>query len=63
MTKLLNTFWNDESGQGLSEYALLLGLLVIGVVAFITTMGDSIETIFSEANTDMSMAASKAIAG
>lgn len=63
MTKLLNTFWNDESGQGLSEYALLLGLLVIGVVAFITTMGDSIETIFSEANTDMSLAASKAIAG
>lgn len=63
MTKLLSTFWNDESGQGLSEYALLLGLLVIGVVAFITTMGDSIETIFSEANTDMSMAASKAVAG
>jgi pilus assembly protein Flp/PilA len=63
MTKLLSTFWNDESGQGLSEYALLLGLLVIGVVAFITTMGDSIETIFSEANTDMSQAASKAVAG
>ena len=63
MTKLLSTFWKDESGQGLSEYALLLGLIVIGVVAFISAMGDSIETIFSEANTDMSAAASKAIAG
>ena len=63
MTKLLNTFWKDDSGQGLSEYALLLGLIVIGVVAFISAMGDSVETIFSEANTDMSSAASKAIAG
>jgi pilus assembly protein Flp/PilA len=63
MTKLLNTFWKDESGQGLSEYALLLGLIVIGVVAFISAMGDNIETIFSEANTDMSTAANKAKTG
>ena len=56
MMKLASTFWNDESGQGLAEYALLLGLIVIGVVAIITGMGTSIKTIFGKANNDLKTA-------
>src|SRR5690606_25541774 len=46
MRSLATKLWNDESGQGLAEYALLLGLIVIGVVAIIAGMGTHIQTIF-----------------
>src|SRR5204862_5291785 len=35
MTNLAKKLWNDESGQGLAEYALLLGLIGVGVVVII----------------------------
>jgi pilus assembly protein Flp/PilA len=56
MVKMAQLFWNDESGQGLSEYALLLGLIVVGVVLFIQGMGNSIRGIFSKANTALATA-------
>jgi pilus assembly protein Flp/PilA len=57
MMELARKFWNDESGQGLAEYALLLGLIVIGVVVLIQGMGGSIEKIFGQANIDLGKAA------
>jgi pilus assembly protein Flp/PilA len=57
MMDLARKFWNDESGQGLAEYALLLGLIVIGVVILIQGMGVSIQKIFTKANLDLSTAA------
>lgn len=57
MMDLARKFWNDESGQGLAEYALLLGLIVIGVVVLIQGMGVSIKKIFGKANTDLGSAA------
>ena len=56
MLKLAKGFWTDESGQGLSEYALLLGLIVIGVVLIIKGMGTSIKNIFGRANNDLTTA-------
>ncbi|HEX5386794.1 MAG TPA: Flp family type IVb pilin [Gemmatimonadales bacterium] len=56
MTNVARMFWTDESGQGLSEYALLLGLIVVGVVLFIEGMGNSIKGIFSKANTALASA-------
>ena len=60
MIALAKKLWNDESGQGLSEYALLLGLIVIGVVLLIQGMGVSIKKIFNKANTDLATAAANA---
>jgi pilus assembly protein Flp/PilA len=57
MRELVEKFWADESGQGLAEYALLLGLIVIGVVVLIQGMGISIKGIFNKANTDLGTAA------
>ena len=57
MMSLAKKLWTDDSGQGLAEYALLLGLIVIGVVVLIQGMGVSIEKIFSQANTDLEQAA------
>ena len=57
MMEMAKNFWNDESGQGLAEYALLLGLIVIGVVVLIQGMGISINKIFTKANDDLGTAA------
>jgi pilus assembly protein Flp/PilA len=57
MMELARKFWNDESGQGLAEYALLLGLIVIGVVVLIQGMGVSIKKLFGQANIDLEKAA------
>jgi Flp pilus assembly pilin Flp len=56
MYRAMEQFWNDESGQGLAEYALLLGLIVIGVVFFIQGMGDNIKAIFGKANNALTTA-------
>jgi Flp pilus assembly pilin Flp len=56
MTKLAKAFWNDESGQGLAEYALLLGLIVVGVVVIIKGMGLHIKNIFGKANNELTTA-------
>ena len=57
MRELARRFWNDDSGQGLAEYALLLGLIVVGVVILIQGMGVSIKNIFGRANTELEKAA------
>ena len=57
MMELAKRFWNDESGQGLAEYALLLGLIVVGVVILIQGMGVSIKNIFAKANSELKTAA------
>ena len=58
MVEIVRGLWNDESGQGLAEYALLLGLIVVGVVVLIQGMGISIKNIFGRANTELQAAAS-----
>jgi len=63
MMALARKFWNDDSGQGLAEYALLLGLIVIGVVVLIQGMGTSIKNIFTHANDELQEASDAADAG
>ena len=60
MMALARNLWKDESGQGLAEYSLLLGLIVIGVVILIQGMGVSIKKIFGVANRDLATAAANA---
>ncbi|KKP36694.1 MAG: hypothetical protein UR28_C0039G0005 [Candidatus Peregrinibacteria bacterium GW2011_GWF2_33_10] len=38
----------DESGQTLSEYALILALIALVVVAVATALGDKIKAIFQK---------------
>lgn len=52
----IRNFWADESGQGLAEYALLLGLIVVGVVVVIKGMGTHIKNIFNKANANLASA-------
>lgn len=46
MIGLLSQLWNDESGQGLSEYAMLISGVVVTVVAAGLVFRGSIEDLF-----------------
>jgi Flp pilus assembly pilin Flp len=53
MKQLLNRLVVEEKGQGLTEYALILGLVVLGVWVAVTqtNIGQSITNIFTGVNT------------
>ena len=48
MRALLNSFVNDESGQGLVEYALIIALVAIGLIAILVLFRNSIGNVFNE---------------
>jgi pilus assembly protein Flp/PilA len=48
MMELLKSFWTDESGQGLGEYALLIALIAVVLVTAITLFRNSIIAVFSK---------------
>ena len=51
MTSLLKSFWADDSGQTLAEYALLLALVVIVVIATLRLLGPTIRDFYTNVNT------------
>ncbi len=51
MQTLLKRLWQDEQGQDLVEYALLLVLIALVAVTTLKTLGTTIAAIFTNANT------------
>jgi pilus assembly protein Flp/PilA len=49
-------FWNDESGQDLIEYSLLLALVALAAVALLGTVGNSVTKIWSGIGSTLSSA-------
>ena len=45
---MLNKLWNDEAGQGMVEYGLIIALVAIVVIGALTAMGGSLKTKFNE---------------
>jgi Flp pilus assembly pilin Flp len=56
MTYLRN-FWNDEQGQDLIEYTLLLAFVALASAALFIGAGTSIKTIWTTTNTTLASAA------
>jgi len=60
MTKLMSRFTplvtmfygarDNEEGQALVEYALLLALIAVVSIGILTTLGTNVSTIFSKVN-------------
>lgn len=44
------SFIKDENGQGMVEYALILGLIAVAAIAVIVLIGPKIKDMFSDAN-------------
>jgi pilus assembly protein Flp/PilA len=47
MTDLMRRFWTDESGQGLTEYALIIALVSIGLFAVLLVFRNAIRDVFT----------------
>ena len=46
MKEMLRKLISDESGQGMTEYALILALVAIGAIAAMTLLSDEIVAVF-----------------
>jgi Flp pilus assembly pilin Flp len=60
MTYLRN-FWNDEQGQDLIEYTLLIAFVALASAALFIGAGGKINTIWTVSNNSLSEAASAAL--
>jgi pilus assembly protein Flp/PilA len=49
MTQLITTLWQDESGQDLAEYGLLLALVAVVVAGAIIAFREQIVAAFNDA--------------
>ena len=46
---MLRTLWNDDSGQGLTEYALLIALVSLGLIVLLGGYRNAIGNVFKNA--------------
>lgn len=51
MRTVMQKFMKDESGQGLAEYAVLIGLVTLALVAVITPFRTAIINVFTAVTT------------
>lgn len=49
MKKLINWMKNEESGQGMVEYGLIIALVSIAVIAVLGILGGDLKEIFTDA--------------
>ena len=54
MVELFKAFWREDEGQGLVEYALILVLIAIVVIAALTSMGEAVRTVFESIVAELS---------
>jgi Flp pilus assembly pilin Flp len=57
MKNFFATFVNDEQGQDLIEYTLLLAFVALASAALFTSAGTSVSKIWGSASTNLSQAA------
>lgn len=53
MSKLLRRFWKEEEGQTLVEYALIITLVAIAVIAMLTFLGKRVQNTYSYAGNQL----------
>jgi Flp pilus assembly pilin Flp len=58
--QLWNRFWKEEDGQDLVEYTLLLAFIALASAALFISAGESVSSIWTQAETRLSQAAASA---
>jgi Flp pilus assembly pilin Flp len=60
MLSFVKTFWNDQQGQDLIEYTLLMAFVALASAALFLGAGGSIQGIWTASNSQLSIANTKA---
>jgi Flp pilus assembly pilin Flp len=50
---VVKTLLFDESGQGMTEYAILIGTLALGAIVTLLAIGTRLRTVFSNVQTQL----------
>jgi Flp pilus assembly pilin Flp len=48
VANLLHQLWNDEQGQDIAEYAVMLAVILVIVVGTVRLIGSNANTVFSQ---------------
>jgi pilus assembly protein Flp/PilA len=56
MKQVFRRLWQEEDGQNLTEYALLLVLIALAATASMNTLASTIRNVFSNASSNLSSA-------
>jgi Flp pilus assembly pilin Flp len=48
VTNFLHRLWNDEQGQDIAEYAVMLAVILVIVVGTIRLIGSNANNVFSQ---------------
>lgn len=48
MANLLKKLWNDEQGQDIAEYAVMLAVILVIVVGTVRLIGSNANNVFSQ---------------
>lgn len=54
MKQLMTRIWNDESGQDMAEYAIMLGVIAVATITAVDLLGTNISAMFAKVNTILS---------
>ena len=60
MKSLLTRFWNDDQGQDLIEYTLLMAFVALASAALFIGAGGSIQGIWTVSNSQLAAASTQA---
>ncbi|MDT8342571.1 MAG: Flp family type IVb pilin [Longimicrobiales bacterium] len=53
---LMKRFWNDESGQGLTEYAVIIALVSVALILVLIAFRDEIARVFNDIRGELNTA-------
>jgi Flp pilus assembly pilin Flp len=53
MTRILRTFWADDEGQDIAEYAVMLAVILVLVVGTVRIIGSNANNVFSNVSSSL----------
>ena len=54
--ELMKSLWSDESGQGLTEYAVIIALVAVGLILVLVAFREAIANVFRDTTTELNKA-------